>query len=310
MSQNQTQTSQAVLAPYSQPKPKVPFFVREFVSGTVGGWALVVVGHPFDTIKVRIQTQPSPPIYKNAIDCLQKTVSKEGFSGLYKGAASPLLGIGFCNAIVFTSNGFFKKLLADQNNTTPDQLSLANKALAGSLAGFAMALLNCPVELLKVKLQVQTDKKLYSGVIDCGVKSVREHGFRALFRGLPITIMRDMPALGCYFGTYEFCKLYSTRFSSLSTPQGSPSQFAMFMSGGIAGVVSWLLSYPLDMLKSRMQMNYTYKSLGHTFSAMRTEAQSRGYSIFYKGLAPTLARAFPANAATFLAYELVSDLLK
>lgn len=37
-------------------------------------------GHPFDTLKVRLQTQPSPPIYRNAVDCFQKLVKAEGVS--------------------------------------------------------------------------------------------------------------------------------------------------------------------------------------------------------------------------------------
>ncbi len=63
------------------------------VSGTAGGIAVVAVGHPFDTVKVRLQSQSiSKPIYSGAFDCVKKTLAWEGVGGLYKGVASPLAG--------------------------------------------------------------------------------------------------------------------------------------------------------------------------------------------------------------------------
>ena len=59
------------------------------LSGTLGGMAQVLVGHPFDTIKVRLQTKEV-----KAIDCLKNTLKLEGLSGFYRGIASPLVGIG------------------------------------------------------------------------------------------------------------------------------------------------------------------------------------------------------------------------
>jgi hypothetical protein len=44
------------------------------------GQLLFVTGHPFDTLKVRLQTQPSPPIYKNAVDCFRQLVKSDGVS--------------------------------------------------------------------------------------------------------------------------------------------------------------------------------------------------------------------------------------
>jgi solute carrier family 25 (mitochondrial carnitine/acylcarnitine transporter), member 20/29 len=49
------------------------------------------VGHPFDTIKVRLQTSPKSQFH-GPVDCLMQTLRKEGFTGLYKGATPPLVG--------------------------------------------------------------------------------------------------------------------------------------------------------------------------------------------------------------------------
>lgn len=67
--------------------------VRNVLAGTCGGVAVVFVGHPFDTVKVRLQMQPvNQPLYSGMLDCVVKTVRGEGIGGLYKGVTSPILG--------------------------------------------------------------------------------------------------------------------------------------------------------------------------------------------------------------------------
>lgn len=89
--------------PVTVQKFAIPALAKDLIAGTVGGWAQVVVGkkiwqqrkqfitmtilthipysgHPFDTLKVRMQTQPSPPIYRNAMDCFRALVKQDGVS--------------------------------------------------------------------------------------------------------------------------------------------------------------------------------------------------------------------------------------
>lgn len=136
-------------------KQKLPQLAQDVIAGTFGGWAQVLVGQPLDTLKVRLQAQPSPPIYKNATDCFRQLIKQEGPKGLYRGVAPPLAGIGFCNAVMFMSNGYFRRLL-QKDSSKP--LTILEIGLAGSMAGSVMSFLNCPIELLKVKLQTQDPK--------------------------------------------------------------------------------------------------------------------------------------------------------
>jgi len=82
--------------------------IKSFISGGFGGIACVLVGMPFDTIKVRLQTSTQ---YKGALDCFKQTVAKEGIRGLYKGMLSPLIGITPVFAISFWVGLFFSSLL-------------------------------------------------------------------------------------------------------------------------------------------------------------------------------------------------------
>ncbi|CAO3677808.1 unnamed protein product [Rhizopus stolonifer] len=288
---------------------QVPKLAQDLIAGTCGGWAQVVVGHPFDTLKVRLQTQPSPPIYKNAIDCFRKLVQSDGPKGLYRGVASPLAGIGLCNAVVFMCNGEFRRML--QGGDANKVLSLAEVGIAGSMAGTVMAFFNCPIELLKVKLQTQDPAGIinaqgkleapYKGVIDCGVRTVRSQGPLGIYRGLGITLLRDSPSYALYFITYEGLK---RTFQYMKGPDQTLSTFDLLMAGGLSGFGAWIPAYPQDVIKSRMQNDPRIKS---SLMAFRTLVKEAGYKAFFNGVGPTMARAFPANAATFFAYELAME---
>ena len=72
-------------------------------------------------------------------------------------------------------------------------------------------------------------------------------GVRGVFRGLNITIVREIPAFALYFGTYEAM----TRQSDAGKPVGTAHLLA---AGGFAGMFSWMFTYPIDVLKSRLQV--------------------------------------------------------
>lgn len=78
------------------------------------------------------------------------------------------------------------------------------------------------------------------------------------------------------------------------------------ISGGCAGIAAWLPCYPQDVIKSVIQSSPTKLSL---LQAIKHIHNSSGYRGFFKGFGPTMLRAFPANAATFLGYELVTKTL-
>ena len=64
---------------------------KGFVAGVFSGITKLTVGHPFDTVKVRLQTATKAQ-FSGPWDCVVQTIRREGVSGLYKGATPPLLG--------------------------------------------------------------------------------------------------------------------------------------------------------------------------------------------------------------------------
>ncbi|RZC43036.1 Mito carr domain containing protein [Asbolus verrucosus] len=196
--------------------------------------------------------------------------------------SSPLVGVAGINAIVF---GVYGNTQRNLNN--PEALS--SHFMAGVTAGLFQSFLCSPMELAKSRLQVSDGTK---GPLDCLKQIYLQEGTKGIFRGLGSTIVREIPAFGSYFLTYEWL----TR-----TEDGRPvSTLTMLAAGGIAGTISWVIVYPVDVIKSRMQIDgigsTKYKN---SVDCLKKSISSEGYSFLYRGLSPTILRAFPVNAATF-----------
>lgn len=126
---------------------------KDLTSGTVGGAAQLVVGHPFDTIKVKLQSQPTPlpgqlPKYSGAIDAVKQTLAAEGPRGLYKGMGAPLATVAAFNALLFSVRGQMEVLLRSQPGAP---LTVNQQIVAGAGAGVAVSFLACPTELIKCR---------------------------------------------------------------------------------------------------------------------------------------------------------------
>ena len=82
---------------------------------------------------------------------------------------------------------------------------------------------------------------------------------------------------------------------------------AQLVGGGIAGVLTWASSYPLDVVMSRMQAHAALSRHGGTFRPLRWHfceiLRESGPLGFFRGLGPCLLRAFPVNAVIFVSYE-------
>ncbi|XP_055684510.1 mitochondrial basic amino acids transporter [Lutzomyia longipalpis] len=259
----------------------------DFVAGCLGGCAGVLVGHPFDTVKVNLQTQDyRNPQYRGTFHCLRTIVARDSVRGLYRGMASPMAGVAFVNAIVFGVYGNVQRRTENPN-------SLISHFMAGSAAGLAQSIVCSPMELIKTRLQLQTEaspggRVKFKGPLDCLLHIWRHEGLRGVYRGLGITAARDLPGFSSYFVSYELM----TR----KTP--NPSAFHTLMAGGLAGTFSWICTFPLDVVKSRIQADEKlYKGIA---DCVVKSYRAEGISFLTRGLASTLIRAFPMNAACFL----------
>lgn len=270
----------------------------EFFSGCLGGIAGVLVGQPFDTVKVRLQTQSGTLIYRGVWHCLTSIVKNESPQGLFKGMSSPLLGLGLINAIVFGVQAQAITFLGRETTYT--------HFISGAFAGAVQSIVCAPMELAKTQMQVQSIGKrakktenMYKSSVDCIKKIYRNHGLKGCYKGMTLTLMRETPAFGCYFATYDILTSSFLVVNKNETYQLS-CILKMMLAGGLAGIISWVIPYPIDVLKSRLQADrFDNSNYRGTIDCLKKGIQTEGPRLLYRGLNSTIVRAFPVNAATF-----------
>ncbi|PUU80710.1 mitochondrial carrier domain-containing protein [Tuber borchii] len=275
---------------------------RGFVAGVFSGATKLTVGHPFDTIKVRMQTSTSAK-FKGPLDCLTTTVGKEGLRGLYKGATPPLVGWMFMDSIMLGSLANYRAAIKSKFYPNHDTLPSFGHGMAGILSGWTVSLIAAPVEHVKARLQTQYNAKgskagvKYSGPIDCTRKLLSNHGIQGLYHGLGATM------IGRTFFFFMWTS-YDIMTRQLEQRTNMSPMLVNFWAGGLSANVYWLLCYPSDVIKQRIMTdsleNRKFKNWREAAVAVGRQSGVRGY---YRGFLPCIMRAFPANAAALVAFE-------
>ncbi|KAI9591250.1 hypothetical protein BDF19DRAFT_455741 [Syncephalis fuscata] len=276
----------------SSPEENTPVLrdrLRGFAAGIASGVSKLVIGHPFDTLKVRLQTEGGAGRFNGLTDCLLSTIRKEGIFALYKGATPPLIGWMFMDSIMLGSLSNYRLLLQKGDKTKP--LSIKQHAIAGCGAGWTVSLVATPVEHIKARLQVQYGDKAtrtYTGPIDCARKLIHNNGIFGLWKGLGLTLaFRSF--FGAFWGSYE---IYSRKLRSLGYDKNTVS----FIAGGLAANTYWTLAFPVDVVKNRWMTQPDVKPPRYP----NVMAGLRG---FYRGFLPAFLRSFPTNACAVTVFE-------
>lgn len=283
---------------------------KDLIAGCFGGIGIVAVGHPFDTIKVRLQTQSATnPLYTGMTDCIKKTVKWEGLGGFYKGFMSPLWGNMIFNAVQFIVYGQAKEAIGHG-----EILSLPNTFLAGAITGVAVTFVETPMDLFKSQLQVQIIrakdnpeyKAQFTSVSGAIKQIIKTNGIFGCWQGFCTTLIRDTIGVSLYFGFYEIYRRALLKKDQPLTDMEKQGTFTKFMAGGVAGVAYWGCIYPLDIVKSSLQVEPIVKSERQYkgfMSCAKAIYKKGGVKAFFPGFAPCIIRAFIGNAACFVCYE-------
>ncbi|KXS12842.1 mitochondrial carrier [Gonapodya prolifera JEL478] len=311
-------------------RDSIPRTVKDLVAGSVAGIVQVLVGQPFDTIKVRLQGQSAAnPIYKGPADAFMKTYKQEGAAAFYKGTLTPLIGIGACVSIQFFANEYMKRFFTNRNLTSippsersatkPPPLTTVQLLISGAASGIANSVLSAPVEHIRIRLQVQTTeadaiatgRTFYKGPVDAIRRIYAERGIAGVWKGQGVTVAREILAYSAYFVTYESLVQRYMEREGITDRTKLPMAKAMGY-GAVAGFGFWIACFPVDVIKSKIQLDHLdpakrlYRSswhcLTHTFRA-------EGVPGLFRGFVPCMLRAAPVNSFTFAAFEIAMNLL-
>ncbi|XP_071080406.1 solute carrier family 25 member 45-like [Haliotis cracherodii] len=285
--------------------------INDYIAGAMGGMVGLVVGHPFDTTKVQLQTQTTRTKYRGTMDALKHIQSQGLARGFFRGMSWPLLSYGVINSVFFGVYGNTLQFMQRMRNEL-DRASYADIYVAGCVGGAAQLVIACPVDLCKVILQSQIPHETtagnkgparvaspyFKGPLEAVMATVRQNGVSGCYRGLTVMAFRDVPSYGIYCAIYEYLT-HVMHDRGLTDDQGI---FASLIAGGTSGTVTWFSVMPFDVIKSRLQADLSgrYNSM---VDCLKKTVKSEGLMALYKGTFVTCARAFPVNAATFLTYS-------
>ncbi|XP_042637308.1 solute carrier family 25 member 48 [Orycteropus afer afer] len=323
------------------------FQLEDFAAGWIGGAASVLVGHPLDTVKAEcrgnegttavvqvrddggqdqggmvVETRLQAGVgYRNTLSCIRMVYKKESVFGFFKGMSFPLASIAVYNAVVFGVFSNTQRFLSQHRcrdlEASPSS-TLSDLLLASMVAGVVSVGLGGPVDLIKIRLQMQTqsfrganlhlkpravalgEQPVYHGPVHCMATIVRNEGLLGLYRGASAMLLRDVPGYCLYFIPYVF-------LNEWITPEAcaGPSPCAVWLAGGLAGAISWGTATPMDVVKSRLQADGVYFSkYKGVLDCISQSYQQEGLKVFFRGITVNAVRGFPMSAAMFLGYEL------
>ncbi|KAI9006455.1 mitochondrial carrier domain-containing protein [Hyaloraphidium curvatum] len=305
--------SEDILVGPAWQRPTWQLFAASFIAGAASGAVQASINAPMELIKIARQ--------------LERVLEEEGraLRAKVKGAASVGFGAGAAGsagtAIVPPPKDAPVPPAASSKPASTSVPGPKDTQTPGSSRSFhtsSRALQNAARGLHTAPLPESMWDRLFGrhSSIGTAMRIVKRAGVGGLYTGLGLHVMRDTLGTGLYWMGYESFKHNALLWLDPDSPfRGPPLHM---VAGALAGCYTWLISFPIDLVKSVVQ-----KSALISFMVPRGEAKRKtawgvvekrmrvdGIRGLYFGIGATLVRAAPIHALNFLVYEKVLELVR
>jgi solute carrier family 25 protein 39/40 len=201
--------------------------------------------------------------FTSTFDGLRKIARNEGVTTLWRGL-SPTLMMGIPANIIYFAG--YDWLRTDDRSPIKQGVSdVWAPFVAGAIARTAAASATSPVEMFRTRLQATpgTGAGHFKATLEGLYQMTQARGYTSLWRGLSLTMWRDVPFSGLYWWGYEEVKkgLESARKnaphrhgSDPETPSTATAFLDSFIAGASSGAVAALVTTPFDVGKTRQQV--------------------------------------------------------
>jgi len=276
------------------------------MSGAVAGINRVLIGHPFDTLKVRLQT--GGQLFAGT-SSLQASVAS-----LYRGILPPLFSVGMSTS---TNFGIYENTRLTMIGALEDPEDMwahvAIEWLAGTVAGSIMATATIPLENAKVIQQTSSKQR---GTISWLRVLYQARGISALYRGYFPHLLQAGCGRGFYLSAYFMIKalLDGKLFPNLlparvRTRMSSDTVTGKIVAAACAGVSGWAFTYPFDVARSNMMRDWRVEHHTSTLGCMRALVEAGGLGKLYAGFGFTILRAIPVACVALPSYDITRRVL-
>lgn len=167
----------------------------------------------------------------------------------------------------------------------------------------------CPTELIKIRMQGNSNitegevKKLRPSLKRVISNIWNTNGFKGFFRGLGLTMIRE--GIGCplFFGSYEWVR---ELLKPVDKRKEDCNPLATMVAGAMAGLLTWVVIYPVDVIKSRAQMSEEPSS----YRTILKDIRVTGLRGLYFGLWPTLIKTIPVTGVLLFSVEFSKPIIR
>jgi solute carrier family 25 protein 42 len=281
--------------------------VTSLAAGAVAGAVAKTIIAPLDRTKINFQISADKRYsFRGAVRFLVRSFKNEGLLMLWRGNSATMARVVPFAAIQYASHEQWKRIL---NSTNSKDLPPLRRYAAGSLAGVTASSLTYPLDMARARMAV-TQKCTYNNLFEVFVKIYRLEGTKAFYRGFTPTVLGVIPYAGTSFFTYETLKKTYLDY----TNQSEPCHVHKLCFGAVAGLFGQSASYPLDIVRRRMQTagvtmtTHIYTSIWATLiHVAKMEGIRKG---LYKGLSMNWIKGPIAVGVSFTTFEFVQRHLR
>lgn len=276
--------------------------ITSLAGGAVAGAVAKTVIAPLDRLKINFQIEKRVFTFKEGIKFLTQSYQSHGVTSLWRGNSATLARVIPSAAINYASHEQFKRILHVETNEDKKKKPHLS-FLAGSLAGVVSTSATYPLDLARARMAVSMNQR-YGSLKHVFQSTIQEEGFRGLYRGYGATILGVIPYAGTGFFVYESLK--RMHFETTGGLDIRPSE--RFVCGAIAGLCAQTASYPLDIVRRRMQTRTFYRSIVGTLKYVKSKEGIIGG--LYKGLSLNWIKGPVAVGISFTTFDLLTKFLR
>ncbi|KAM5162492.1 mitochondrial adenyl nucleotide antiporter SLC25A24-like [Callospermophilus lateralis] len=258
---------------------------------------------PFDRLKVMMQVHSLKTRRMRLMSVFEQMVNEGGIFSLWRGNGTNIIKIAPETALKIGAYEQFKKWLSFDGSNT----GIFERFIAGSLAGATAQTCIYPMEVIKTRLAVANTGE-YSGIVDCGMKLLKQEGIRALFKGYVPNLLGIVPYAGIDLAVYEFLKNHWLKHYAEDSV--NPGVIILLACSTLSHTCGQLVSFPLYLIRTRMQADALVEQEKTPMIQLIQEIYKKeGKRGFYRGITPNIIKLLPAVGIGCIAYEKTKPIL-
>ncbi|XP_056453668.1 mitochondrial adenyl nucleotide antiporter SLC25A24-like [Gadus chalcogrammus] len=271
---------------------------KQLAAGAVAGAISRTGTAPLDRMKVFMQVHSSRTHRISLSGGFRQMIKEGGVASLWRGNGVNVLKIAPETSIKFMAYEQYKKLLSSEGS----KVEIHQRFMAGSLAGATAQTALYPMELMKTRLTLRKTGQ-FSGMFDCAKTILHKEGVKAFYKGYLPNLLGIIPYAGIDLAVYESLK--NAWLSNYAKDTANPGILVLLGCGTISSTCGQLASYPLALLRTRMQAQATLDPSDQpTMSQLVKRIMVKdGFFGLYRGILPNFMKVIPAVSISYVVYE-------